>query len=161
METQDKYSVFDVLINCAWVFDMSDQWEISYMKAEYLMKVNVIAPIMLTDWLATLLKKNESDIVNIWSTIWFKSYESQCLYGVSKRWMRWFSKNLQWEFKNSWCRVISFNPWWFQSDFFSKATGKDKDVSNYMDPKKLAELIKNIIALPKNIEVSEVVINRK
>ena len=35
------------------------------------------------------------------------------------------------------------------------------DPENWMDPKDVANLLKTILYLPKNMEVSEIVINRK
>ena len=43
-----------------------------------------------------------------------------------------------------------------------KATGqKITDPENWMDPKDIAAFMLQILALPKNMEISEVVINRK
>jgi len=41
-----------------------------------------------------------------------------------------------------------------------KITGK-KEVAPSMDPREIAKIVFNIYSLPKNIEVSEMVINRK
>ncbi len=59
-------------------------------------------------------------------------------------------------------RVVGFNPGGFKSKLFAKATGVlIDDWSKYMDPQNLASLLISIIELPKNMEVSEIVVNRK
>jgi len=158
---KDKFKNFNYLINCAWVLEVEDLWEINYKKLENLMKINVISPIILTSKLLVLLKENEADIVNIWSTVWFKAYKSQCSYWASKWAIRWINENLQLELKKTKCRVIGFNPWWFKSRIFEKATWKKSDLNQFMEPFELAKFIIKILELPKNMEVSEIIINRK
>ena len=81
----------------------------------------------------------------------------------SSKWaVRGFSANLQVELKDTRCRVVSFCPGGFASKTFEKATGhKNPDFIFSMKAKDLAIFIKQILDLPKNMEVSEVVINRK
>lgn len=63
--------------------------------------------------------------------------------------------------KNTKSRVVWFNTWWFKSKIFEKATWIQSDLSKYMEPKELAMFIKQILDLPKNMEVSDITINRK
>lgn len=158
---KEKYSDFKYLINCAWVLNIEKLWEIDYKNTEKLFKINVIAPIILTSGLINEIKENEADIVNIASTVWLKAYESQCSYGASKWAMRWITENLQLELKNTKSRVIWFNPWWFKSRIFEKATWFQPDLSPFMEPIELAKIIEFTLNLPKNMEVSNITINRK
>lgn len=160
-QIKEKHAQFSCLINCAWILHIEDLSEVSYSNLENLFKINILAPIILTSWLLNEIKSNESDIVNIWSTVWFKAYEKQAWYGSSKWAIRWFNENLQLELKKTKCRVIWFNPWGFKSRIFEKATWISNDLSAYMEPQELAKFIIQILELPKNMEVSEVVINRK
>jgi NADP-dependent 3-hydroxy acid dehydrogenase YdfG len=60
-------------------------------------------------------------------------------------------------------RVISFCTGGFKSGLFEKATGEEqvfKD-SEWMSAEDVAAFMKQILELPKNMEISEVVINRK
>ncbi|HRP37049.1 MAG TPA: hypothetical protein PLS50_04520, partial [Candidatus Dojkabacteria bacterium] len=76
--------------------------------------------------------------------------------------VRGLNQNLQLEFKNTKCRVIGFNPGGFKSNFFEKATGiENNDWSSWMNPSEIAEFILQVIALPKNMEVSDIKLNRK
>jgi NADP-dependent 3-hydroxy acid dehydrogenase YdfG len=75
--------------------------------------------------------------------------------------MRGFSQNLQIELKDT-NRVISFCVGGFKSDIAKKVHGKDlPDPENWMDPEDIAVFMKQILDLPKGMEVSEIVINRR
>lgn len=156
-----QYMFFDALINCAWVLEVQWLWSIEYKKTADLFAVNVIAPLMLCSWLIDVIKSNEADIVNVGSTVWFKAYIHQAAYGASKRALRWLNENLQLELKNTKSRVIWFNPWWFKSKIFEKATGVVSDLWWYMEPRELAQIIYYSLSLPKNMEISEIIISRK
>jgi len=58
--------------------------DLEYSEVDSLFKVNVLAPIKLTAGLIENIRANESDIVNVGSTVGFKAYEDQCAYGSSK-----------------------------------------------------------------------------
>lgn len=63
--------------------------------------------------------------------------------------------------KDTKCRVIDFAPWWIATQLFNKYFDDEKkDFSHLMDPKKIAELVMFILNMPKEIEVSEILINR-
>jgi NADP-dependent 3-hydroxy acid dehydrogenase YdfG len=58
--------------------------------------------------------------------------------------------------------VISFCVGGFNSDIAKKVTGQEiADPENWMNPEDIAKYMKQILDLPKSMEVSEVVINRK
>jgi 3-oxoacyl-[acyl-carrier protein] reductase len=109
------------------------------------------------------IKKDGADIVNVASTLGLKGYVDQAAYVSSKWAMRGFSANLQTELKDASCRVISFCPGGFKSKLFLTATGVDntENSNEWMSPKDLARLMKTILDLPKNMEVSEIIVNRK
>ncbi|MCH8519147.1 MAG: SDR family oxidoreductase [Nanoarchaeota archaeon] len=159
---EDNHSSFDALINCAGILSISKLENISYEKLEEVFKVNVLAPAFLTSKLITLIKQNQADIVNVSSTVGLKAYEEQLAYGASKWGIRGVTQNLQLELKKTKCRVIGFNPGGFKSRIFEKATNQKIELGDeWMEPRDLAELMITILQLPKNMEVSEITINRK
>lgn len=160
-EIKTKYSDFSILVNCAGMLNVEKLSELDYKKTEMLFKLNVIAPMMLVSRLKDCITVNNADIVNVGSTVGFKAYEEQAAYGSSKWAVRGLNENLRLEFKGTKVRVIGFNPGGFQSKLFEKATGGKVDLSTFMNPKYLAEAIFYITSLPKDIEVSEITINRK
>ncbi len=83
------------------------------------------------------------------------------LYAASKWAERGYTKSLQEELADTRCRVISFCPGGIQTKMFEKYLGTDITKDSWMQPEDIAMFIKQILDLPKNMEVSEVVINRK
>ncbi|MCA9318473.1 SDR family oxidoreductase [Candidatus Saccharibacteria bacterium] len=161
-ELQNNQEPIAALINCAGVLSVQDLDSIDATELQHVFAVNVEAPILLTSKLIEKLKANGSDIVNIASTVGTKAYASQAAYGASKWALRGFSQNLQLELKSLPNRVISFCPGGFRTKLFEKATGIDNTIQgDWMSPTDLAAFIITILDLPKNIEVSEVIVNRK
>lgn len=158
---KDKYSKFDALVNCAGVFSTQDIEDINFENLENVMKVNVIAPLFLTSKLFNLIKSNEADILNVGSTAGKKGNAKECVYGASKWSIQGFSQSLQAELKNTKSRVILFNPGGMRTKFFEKFLKKEKDVSTFMNPHDIAGVMLYTLKLPKQIEVSEIVLNRK
>ena len=158
----NEYSKFDALVNCAGVFSEQELKAINYEEAENVFKVNVLAPIFLTSMLIENIKSNGADILNVGSTSGTKAYESQCAYGASKWALRGASLNLQLELKNTKCRVMQFNPGGMNTKLFKKYNGKDLSFQDkLMNPRGVAELMLYILELPKRLEVSELLLNRK
>ncbi len=158
---KDKHSNFSCLINSAGMVNIRSIDELDYKETEQLFRLNTVAPMYLVSKLFDLLVNNLADIVNIGSALAFKAYESQAAYGSSKWAIRGLNENLRLEFKNSKVRVIGFHPGGFKSKFVEKYTGEKMNLDPYMDPKYLAKFLIQILELPKNMEVSEVVVNRK
>lgn len=158
---KEKHPSFHCLINCAGVMSIQKLKDLDYSEIDNLFKINVLAPIKLIAGLIENIKKNESDIVNVGSTVGFKAYEDQCAYGSSKWALRGVTENLQLELKGTKCRVIGFNPGGFKSRIFEKATGIKPNLDAYIDPEHLADLLVYIIEMPKTLEVSQIIVNRK
>ncbi len=131
-------------------------------EVDIVLGTNIRAPLLLTSKLMKKIKKDGADIVNIASTVGYKGYQKQAAYGASKWAMRGFSTNLQTELKNYPSRVISFSPGGFKTKLFKKATGTDNtEEGNWMNAEDVAIAVKKVLELPKNMEVSEIIINRK
>lgn len=152
----------EAIINCAGVMSIQSLGSITEDEIKRVMSTNVKSAILLVSNLVDRIKKDQTDILNVASTVGFKGYVDQAVYGASKWAMRGFSANLQEEFRNYPNRIISFCVGGFNSDIAKKVTGKDiSDPENWMNPSDIAVHIKHILDLPKSMEVSEVVINRK
>lgn len=152
----------EAVINYAGVLAIEPLANITDKKLHDVFAVNVEAAILLISCLADRIKSDGTDIINVASTVGLKGYPDQAAYGASKWAMRGFSANLQVELKDTNCRVISFCPGGFESKIFEKATGrKNQNFTHWMNPTDIALFMKQILDLPKNMEVSEVIINRK
>ena len=162
-EIKEKYFTFDALINCAGVPGIQEPNQITYDILENLMKINSIAPIFLSSNLFELIKDNGADIINVGSTVGLKQgYKNQLAYTTSKWALRGTSYNLQVELANTKSRVIQLNVGGMNTRMHEKYTGKKiENPSEWMQPEDIAEIMLYILNLPKQIEISEIAINRK
>lgn len=153
----------EAIINCAGVMSGESLGHITEDEVKRLMATNVKSQIMLVSELLSRIQKDETDIVNVSSTVGTKGRPGEPVYAASKWAVRGFTKSLQEDFKNLPNRIISFCPGGFESRTYEKATGKSNSdtFGPVMDPKDLAAMIKSILDLPKNMQVSEIVIDRK
>lgn len=156
-----EHQKFDVLIHSAGLASRTPLGKLRYEESEQLFKLNVLGIIQLVSDLNDLIKTNGSDIVLIGSTIAYKAYPDQSVYTSSKWGILGFIKSLQLEYKDLPSRVIGFMPGGFKSRLHEKATGEKYDLSKYLEPIDLAKFMISILQLPKGLEVSEVIINRK
>ncbi len=149
------------IINCAGVLSFQKIGSITSDELNRVLEVNIRAPILLISALSDRLIADQSDILNVASTVGLKAYPDQSSYVSSKWAIRGFSQTLQLELKDT-NRVISFCIGGFKSDIAKKVTGKSlPDPENWMNPEDIAVFVKQILDLPKSMEVSEIVINRK
>ncbi|HEY4963649.1 MAG TPA: SDR family oxidoreductase [Candidatus Saccharimonadales bacterium] len=151
------------LINCAAITSYEDIDNISALELDRMFKTNVTAPILLTSKLLGRLKRDGSDIVNIGASIALKSgYTQQSVYSTTKWALRGFTQNLAEELKATECRVISFLLGGFNSRMHEKVTGQPIiDLENWMRAEDIATCLVQLLELPKNMEISEILINRK
>ena len=159
-EIKSKYADFDTLIHCAGLYSDQPIGSITYEELEATMRVNALAPIFLTSQLFELVKKNEADVLNITSTAGLKGQANHIAYGASKYAQRGFGDNLRADLSKTLCRVINIYPGGMNTNFFKKYNGSDK-AADFMNPADVAVQIFSVLKLPKNIEVSEITINRK
>lgn len=162
---KEKYSDFDVLINNAAVVGYSPINELEYEKFERTWKINTIAPLYLISKLFDLIVKNEADVINIGTTHSQHAHpgiENQLAYVATKYGLRGGSYNISLELKKTKSRLVHVYMGGFQSKMHEKDYGNVMtDPENWMKPSELAELLLQIINLPKQIEISEITINRK
>ena len=135
--------------------------KIDYEDVENVFRVNLIGPMFLISQLMELIKTNNADIVNVGSTVGYKAYGNQAAYDTSKWAIRGLNLYLQTELKDTEIRVIGYNPGGMNTEFFDKNIQKEYDASQYMNPKGIASLLITILESPKEMEVSEIVINRR
>ena len=150
-----KHFDFDVLILNSGIMPVSKIGELDF-DVEDMFKVNIIGTIKLVNGLTDLIKQNKCDVVLVGSTDSFKASEGHSAYSSSKHAVEGFVKSLQLEMKKELVRVIGFHPGGFNSNLRGGITKK-----GYMDPEYLAKIMVQILELPKVMEVSNIIINRK
>ena len=163
------YPVFDCIIHNLWDGKATPLNTINFQEVDRTYKINTYAPLLLSAGLIDLIKENNADNIFIGATIGFKWYENFASYSSAKRALRWLIENLQVECKWSSSRVIGIHPWgmdtpwntwpWGRIEQLTKITGKSW--TWFMDPKDVADIVYYASSVPKNIELSEIIINRK
>ncbi len=140
--------------------------DIGKLTAEELSKMfatNVTGLMLLTSGLLPKIKADEGDILNVGATIAMRpGGPQQATYSTVKWAVRGFTENLQAELKNTRCRVTNFIVGGFQSRLHEKVTNRAlENPDEWMPAEDVALCIKQTLDLPKSMEVSEIIVNRK
>ena len=155
-----NHSDANLLIQCAGVLHWRAAGKNLAVTVDNDIAVNLSGMIKIADGIVPIIKKNRGDIVIIGSTSSFNTPPGSSVYCAAKHGVLGYIKALQAECKNEDIRILGIHPGGFKSQFHRKAK-TSIDHSTLMDPKELARLIVSLLALPRNMEVSEIIINRK
>lgn len=152
----------EALVNCAGITTYEAADSLTAENLDRMFKVNTIAPMLLVSKLLPRMQQDGTDIVNVTSTIVRRAAEAQQDGYAATKWaLHGFSRNLSAQLKPTQCRVVDFIVGGFKSQMHVKVGKPMLDPENWMDPKNIAAFMLQILALPKNMEISEVVVNRK
>lgn len=159
----------DCIINCAGGGEIESIENFDFAHADETWKLNTLGHAYLIAGLREQIKAQGTDIITIGATIGYKANEYMPLYSVAKRWLRWLVENRRQGLKGTASRVILVSPGWLDGESNLGPTGREtkirqitgKDPWIMISTKELAKFILTIYQLPKNMEVSEVTINRK
>lgn len=150
----------DLLILCAGVLHWHAAGRNSSAAVDNDIAVNLSGMIKIVDGVLPLIRKNRGDIVIIGSTSSFNTPPGSSIYCAAKHGVLGYIKALQTECKNEDIRIVGVHPGGFKSPFHDKAKTKI-DHATLIDPREIALLIVSLLDLPRNMEVSEIIINRK
>ncbi len=162
-QISDMSDKVTALINCIGVWGEESIEDMSEAETDILLATNIKAPMLLISRLINRIKDDKSDVVNVISTAGLKGNKDHMAYAASKWGERGFTEALRSELNDTESRVISFYPGGMKTKFFEKNLGEDitDDGTYWMDPASVALCLKQLLDLPKNIEVSEITLNRK
>ncbi len=155
-----EHDDLDLLVLCAGVMHWHNIGENTASEIDNDFAVNLTGQIKLADGLMALIKKNKGDVVVIGSTGSFVTSTGGAIYAATKHGILGYIKSLQAELKKEDVRIIGLHPGGFQSQLHIKA-GSDLKQEDLMDPKYLAKILISALELPRDMEVSEIIINRK
>lgn len=166
---KEKYSDFSCIICCAWIWYIEKLDNIDFKHTEEMFRVNLLGQNYLLSWLSSLIKENNADLVFIGATIWYKWNEFMPMYSMTKWAIRGLIENWRNELKSKKSRVIGIHPWWLNTNSNIWENWREtiishmtwKEIWSLLDVNSLAHLILNFFELPENMEVSEIIINRK
>lgn len=151
----------EALINCIGIFTREDYGDITEDEIKRAMSSNAKPLLLLTSKLIEKIEADGTDILNVTSSASRKGCVSEPVYSASKWAARGITKGLQERFKGKPNRVIDFCPGGMTTDFFEKSKAKYGSTDGFMKPSDVALALKQTLDLPKNMEVSEIIVNRK
>ena len=161
---REEFSDFTLLVFAAGTLTAHEIIDIPYETMEYLYRVNVFAPVAIESALASLIRDNGADVVNVTSSsILDSSYPMFAEYSSSKAAIAKFSADLREFLKESSARVIELCPSGFTSEMYAHMSGNRivRDERVQMRVEDVAALLLYLVNLPKQIEVSRIYLNRK
>lgn len=150
----------DLLVSCAGVLHWADAGKNSADMVDADIAVNLTGMIKIVDGILPIVHKNSGDVIIIGSTSSFAGPAGSAIYNASKHGVLGYIKSLQTEFQDKDLRITGVYPGGFRSPFHIKA-GSPLKQESLMDPNQLATLILSLVALPRNMQVSEIIINRR
>lgn len=160
-----EHDDFDAIINSAAIVALEKINQITYEKFEKAYKVNTIAPLYFLSALYDYIVRNEADIINIGTTASAPlraGFQDQLAYTTTKYGLRGGSYNFGLELKSTKSRVIHINLGGMNTRMHEKDYGvKVENPNDWMDPANIADIVLYLLNLPKQIEISEITINRK
>lgn len=163
-QVKEKYNNFDAFINCAGAMTLQETNKIDTTEAKKIYMVNSLAPIIFISQLHDLIIENNADILNvvsIMSTL-FDVNRDSVIYSSSKWALRGASYCLESEFRDTPCRVITFNPGGMNTNLFKKYSESLSELgTTWMNPADIAEIMLYTLKLPKQIEITDIAITRK
>jgi NADP-dependent 3-hydroxy acid dehydrogenase YdfG len=162
-EIRKKYSSFDAMVYTAGSLTAHGIEKLDYAEMEYLYRVNVFAPMTIESHLLDLIEHNGADVVNVTSSSLYDFYPKFSEYSSSKAAFAKFTSDLQRRLTKSQARVMDLCPSGFTSNMYANMGGEiiQRDESIQIRVEDLAALVCYILALPKRIEVSRIMVNRK
>lgn len=115
-----KTNDISLLVNCAGVGIFKPHEEISILKIQELINVNLTAPIILSNLCLRSLKKTKGHIINIASIEATRHSKFSALYTATKSGLRDFGLALFEELRRSDVKVTTINPDLTKTNFFDE-----------------------------------------
>ena len=146
----------DVLINNAGLW-IQDELELNdYARIQKVVEVNLLGVINCTKAVLPSMKKaQEGQIININSQAGINYKKERVVYNASKWGVTGFSKSLEDEVKKYGIKVTDIMPGKMNTDMFKKMN-IEKSMTDALDTKYVANLIRFILSLPKDVNITEV-----
>lgn len=151
------------IIYSAGVLSFGDAGSLNEAEYERVFNINTKSPMLMTSKLLSKLKADKADVVIINSVAGIQSYPAQILYNSSKAALHSYTKDLRETLSSTESRVIGVYPGMLDTDMAQKIPDGAMPKSKHptIKPADLADYIIYTINLPKVMEVSDIVINRK
>lgn len=147
----------DVLVNCAGVGFASKLEEITEKQYENFFSTNVKGMIFTTQIFFSLIKKGAGIICNFSSIAGIKGFAEWSVYCASKFAVEGYSQSIRQELRKSGIRVMSIRPGAVDTPFYHYLSKDQK--KEFIKPQTIAEILIQLINLPKEVCVEDIFIN--
>lgn len=162
-ELQNIKKPLEAIYISAGVFSFQDIDNFTADEFDRVFTINTQAPFLLVSALLSRIKVENTDLIFINSVAGIRSYKNQSLYNASKAALHSFTNDLRAELSETRSRVIGIYPGMIDTDLAQKLPDGPLPKSKHamIDPKIFADYIVYTQRLPKTIEVSDIILDRK
>jgi short-subunit dehydrogenase len=156
-----KFGTLDILIHCAGVLIMGAVGNAALDSLKLHLKVNYIAPYLITQSLLPCLKKTQGQIVFINTSAIHRAIPDLGQYSSSKFALKGLADTLREEVNSYGVRVLSIYPGKTATSMQKKIydeKGKSYQPERLLQPESIADVVVHTLMLPRTAEVTEVFI---
>ena len=153
----NKNHDISLLINNAGVGFYALHEELNPVKISQMVRINLEAPMIITNLLLRDLKKNKGTIINISSITAEKTNPHGCAYGAVKAGLVSFSRSLFDEARKYGVRVAVVSPDMTKTELYRNADFTvGEETESYLLPQDVADAVAYIVEQREGVAVSEV-----
>ncbi|HRN90061.1 MAG TPA: SDR family oxidoreductase [Candidatus Saccharibacteria bacterium] len=162
-ELKNVEAPIEAMYISAGVFSFQELNNVLAEEFDRVFTINTQAPFLLISALLSRIKVDNTDIIFINSVAGLRPYKNQSLYNASKAALHSLTKDLRAELSNTPSRVIGVYPGMIDTDLAQKLPHSPLPKSKHtmIDPKVLADYIVYTQQLPRSIEVTDIIMERK
>ncbi len=151
-----EIGMVDVLINNAGLWIQDELETNNFDRIQRVIEVNLLGVINCTRaFLPAMKKSGKGNIININSQAGINYKKERTVYNASKWGVTGFSKSLEDEVKKYGIKVTDILPGKMKTEMFRKME-IEKSMDDGLDTKEVAKLIRFILSLPKDVNITEV-----
>ncbi|WP_345976487.1 SDR family oxidoreductase [Sulfurimonas sp. HSL3-7] len=152
-------SALTLLVNAAGFGRFEPHEELSTETITAMMRINLEAPILLSNLLLRTLKANQGNIVNITSIEALRSSRFSALYSATKSGLRAFGQSLFEEVRKEGVNVLTINPDMTDTAFFDDLRfGVSEKEDEKLLATDIADIVEDILQMRPGSAVTEVTV---
>ncbi|MEO8393011.1 MAG: SDR family NAD(P)-dependent oxidoreductase [Chloroflexota bacterium] len=158
-QLENEIPSVDVLIHSAGAYSTAAFSEATAETFDWLYRVNVRAPFLLTQWLLPKLIKSQGQIVFINSSVVMQAKAGLAQYAATKQALKAVADSLRDEVNADGVRVLSIYPGRtatpMQARIFEQE-GREYMPEKLTQPSDIADVVLNALLLPRSAEITDI-----
>ncbi|MRJ05990.1 MAG: 3-oxoacyl-ACP reductase [Epsilonproteobacteria bacterium] len=149
----------DALVNNAGVGYFGQLENLSLNQIEEMVKVNLLAPLLLTRLLLPGIKKRGGIILNIGSTSGEEPARLGSVYGATKGGLHHFGESLFQEVRKEGVKVVTIIPDLTKTPFYRNTFFEPSPMEGYhLQPEDIAQIVEMVFTLPFGVVPTKIVV---